>query len=241
MRKFAVFDIDGTLVRWQLYHAVADRLVHLGYIKPHVFEDVHKARMTWKRREHGASFRNYELQLVGLYTNILLSLAVTQFKEAADLVFDEYKDQVYTYTRDLIDNLKAEGYLMFAISGSQEEIVKKLAIHYGFDDFVGRVDEHKNGRFTGKSTTPIFNKDAALRKLVKRHGAVVDGSYGVGDSYSDIKMLQIVDNPIAFNPEKELFEHAKVKGWMVVIERKNVIYELENHNGKYNLAKANTR
>lgn len=237
-RRFAVFDIDGTLIRWQLYHAVADKLVQLGYIKPSVFEEIREARMTWKRREHSESFREYELQLVALYTNVLLQLTVGQFKEAAQLVFEEHKDQVYTYTRGLIKELKAKDYLIFAISGSQEEIVKKIAAYYEFDDFVGRVDEVVSGRFSGKSTTPIFNKDAALAKLIEKHSAVSDESYGVGDSHSDAKMLELVDIPIAFNPERKLFEHASKYGWRIVIERKNMVYELEEKNGKYQLAEA---
>jgi phosphoserine phosphatase len=31
-KRFAVFDLDGTLVRWQLYHALVDRLAKKGYL-----------------------------------------------------------------------------------------------------------------------------------------------------------------------------------------------------------------
>jgi phosphoserine phosphatase len=189
-RKFAVFDIDGTLIRWQLYH------------------------------------------------NILSEITYEQFEKAAQAVFDEYKDQVYTYTRDLLGRLKKEGYLLFAISGSQKEIVAKMAKYYGFDDFASRVDEHKDNHFTGDSTTPIFSKDKVLNKMAKKHGAEFAGSLGVGDSTTDIKMLDLVEKPIAFNPERGLFDYAKDKGWQIVIERKNMIYELEFKDGKYQLASA---
>ena len=33
-RPFAVFDIDGTLIRWQLYHAVADDMAKQNIINP---------------------------------------------------------------------------------------------------------------------------------------------------------------------------------------------------------------
>ena len=231
--KFAVFDIDGTLIRWQLYHAIADNLVKLGFIAPVKFQGIKDARMVWKRRESSESFKQYELELVKLYTNILMEITVEQFKQTAQAVFDEYKDQVYTYTRDLLKKLKKQGYLLFAISGSQTEIVSKMADYYGFDDFVAREDEHVDNRFTGKSTTPIFNKDTVLKELAKKHQAVFKGSIGVGDSATDIKMLELVGNPTAFNPEKKLYEHAIEKGWKIAVERKNVAYELEQVNGKY--------
>ena len=231
IRPFAVFDIDGTLIRWQLYHAIADSLVRLGYIKPERFQAIKDARLAWKRRESSDSFRQYEMELVKLYVNILSEITVSQFDEAAEAVFDEYKDQVYTYTRNLVKDLKNKGYLIFAISGSQTEIIAKIARYYGFDDFVGREDERAGEKFSGKSTTPIFNKDAALKKFVDKHEATYDGSIGVGDSHSDIKMLELTEQPIAFNPERALFDHAQAKSWKIVIERKNMVYELEAGDG----------
>lgn len=240
-KSFAVFDIDGTLIRWQLYHAIADKLVKLGHINEANFQQIKEARMSWKRREHPNAYKDYELQLVKLYTNIMLGINKQQFDETVDAVFSEYKEQVYAYTRDLIRQLKDLGYVLFAISGSHQAVIEKLASHYGFDDVVGRVDEEKNGIFTGKSTTPIFDKNKVLQQLVSKHKVVISGSWGVGDSQSDIKMLEMVENPIAFNPEKELFEHAKAKGWKIVIERKNMVYQLEMLKGVYVLAETNKR
>lgn len=234
-RPFAVFDIDGTLIRWQLYHAIADNLVKLGFIAPVKFQAIKDARMVWKRRESSESYKQYELKLVKLYDDILSEITVDQFEKTTRAVFEEYKDQVYTYTRDLLKRLKDQGYLLFAISGSQTQIISKMAAHYGFDDFTARLDQHRNNRFTGQSTTPIFNKDTVLRKMVRRNKASFAGSIAVGDSASDIKMLDLVEQPIAFNPERALFEEAKSNGWKIVIERKNMVYELERHNEKYQL------
>ncbi|HSX18235.1 MAG TPA: HAD family phosphatase [Candidatus Saccharimonadales bacterium] len=235
--KFAVFDIDGTLIRWQLYHAIADNLVKLGFIAPVKFQAIKDARMVWKRRESSESFKKYELELVKLYDNILSEITVEQFEKTAEAVFEEYKDQVYTYTRDFIRQLKSQGYLLFAISGSQTQIIEKIAMHYGFDDFVAREDKSKDNKFTGEATTPIFSKDTVLKKMAMKNGASFEDSIAVGDSATDIKMLELVEQPIAFNPESKLFDYSKRKGWKVVIERKNMIYELEKIDGKYELVK----
>jgi len=52
------------------------------------------------------------------------------------------------------------------------------------------------------------------------------GSVAMGDTDSDTPMLDLADRPIAFNPNKELFEHALQKGWEIVLERKDMIYHL---------------
>jgi HAD superfamily hydrolase (TIGR01490 family) len=235
-RKFAVFDIDGTLIRWQLYHAIVDNLVKLGFIAPVKLQAIRDARMVWKRRESSESFQQYEMAVVRAYQEILIEISAKQFEQAAQAVFDEYKDQVYTYTRDLLKDLKAKGYLLLAISGSQTQIISKMAEHYGFDDYVARVDESIDGRFTGHSTTPIFKKDEVLKMLAAKHGATFKESLALGDTSTDIKMLELVENPIAFNPEKELFEYATAKGWKIVVERKNIAYELKKRGDRYELA-----
>jgi HAD superfamily hydrolase (TIGR01490 family) len=239
MKKFAAFDIDGTLIRWQLYHALVDNLIKNGYEDPKAWEQIYLSRMNWKTRSHTESFKEYEHTLIEVYDQILTSISVEQFNEVARDVFEEYKDQVYIYTRELIKNLKAKDYLLFAISGSQQEIVKMIADYYGFDDFSGSIYAQKDGKFTGAVVLPHLNKNIVLAEMAKKHNATFSGSYAVGDSIGDAKMMEIVENPIAFNPEKKLFEYAESKEWKVVIERKNMCYEMEHQDGKYQLVKTN--
>lgn len=49
-------------------------------------------------------------------------------------------------------------------------------------------------------------------------------------------MLSIVERPIAFNPDKDLFNAAKHNGWKIVVERKNMIYKLEPNGHTFVLA-----
>ncbi|HET7320759.1 MAG TPA: HAD family phosphatase [Candidatus Saccharimonadales bacterium] len=238
LKKFAVFDIDGTLIRWQLYHAVADELARRGHFGTIEYQAVKDARMTWKKREGEESFKAYERALVNLVDQAMIGLAVSDLQSACDKVISEYKDQVYTYTRDLIRNLKDEGYLLFTISASQSEIVKMLADYYGFDDFGGSEYEVKNGTFTGnKEVLKSERKPEYLKLLVEKHGATYEDSVGVGDSESDIPMLEAVERPVAFNPTKLLYDHARENGWKIVVERKNVIYELQPEDGSYRLVR----
>ncbi len=233
-KSFAVFDIDGTIIRWQLYHALADELARRGHLDPIQFQKVREARMNWKKRTD--SFTSYERTLINLINVAITGISVGDLEQACRSVLAEYKDQVYVYTRDLIKDLKAKDYLLFAISASQHEIVGLLADYYGFDDFGGSTYETKNGYFTGKSNILVSErKPAYLRELAAKHSASLEGSVGVGDSESDIPMLATVERPIAFNPTRELFDHARRQGWPVVVERKNMIYKLESEDGTYRL------
>jgi len=235
-RPFAVFDIDGTVIRWQLYHALADELARTGHLDPREFQKVRAARMLWKKRAHETSFEEYERTLVALVDKAITGISVEDLETACRGVIDEYKDQVYTYTRDLIRDLQAKNYLLFAISASQAQIVRLVAEYYGFDDCGGSEYEVKDGYFTGRKELLVSSaKPEFLKRLVAKHNAGWQDSYAVGDSDGDIPMLESVEQPIAFNPTKKLFQHARRHDWKIVIERKNMVYELEPKDGKYAL------
>ena len=174
-----MFDIDGTLIRWQLYHAVSDRLVKAGLIDSEAFERVRRMRMDWKRRTGEDSFREYEAELVRVFDISLKGMSVAGFTSAVDEVFDEYKEQVYTYTRDLMRELKSEDYLLFAISGSPDTIVKKMADYYGFDDFAATHYPSEGGRFTGSKDLSLGRKPELLEGLIGRTVAFLADHPGV--------------------------------------------------------------
>lgn len=237
MKKFAVFDIDGTLIRWQLYHVIVDRLAKEGELGSGAVQKFRSARKKWKNREHHESFSEYEAVLIDLFSASLKSINPAIFDNLVKQVISEYKDQVYTYTRDLTMTLKQQGYTLLAISGSHHELVEEVAKAYGFDDWVGSKYERDNEGFTGMSFIASHNKAEVLEQLISEHGLSKKESYAVGDSASDAPMLEMVEHPIAFNPDRNLYAIAEKSGWNIVIERKNMIYQLEQKNGQYILEK----
>lgn len=233
MKKFAVFDIDGTLIRWQLYHAVVDKLAKKSLLDKAIYTEIRQARMSWKNREDNDSFMEYQDKVLEGFESAIQTISTADFDKAALEVIDEYKDQVYVYTRDLIRQLKSHGYFLIAISGSQKELVKQIADYYKFDDFVGSDYTRDGDRFSGDRQIASLSKKAHVTSMVAKHNLTTTDSYGVGDSQSDAVMLEMVENPIAFNPDQSLLKIAKSNHWNIVVERKNVIYKLSEDNGKY--------
>ena len=84
-----------------------------------------------------------------------------------------------------------------------------------------------DGRYTGEVLeVPIRDKRAVLKKYLLEHNMKLVGSVGVGDGESDASFLEMVSRPICFNPNRNLYKIAKRKGWKIVVERKDVIYEM---------------
>lgn len=233
MSKFAVFDIDGTLIRWQLYHTVVDKLAKSGVLGDQAYQLIKDARMKWKKRDNPQSYKEYEQVIIDVFESSLANISTADFDKMALEVINEYKDQVYTYTRDLIKDLKAKNYFILAISGSHHELIGLLAENYGFDEYIGSEYMREGNRYNGKKFIASKDKEAVLKQIIKKHSLDIKDSFAVGDSEGDIPLLKIVDNPIAFNPNQGLLEVAKNNSWKIVVERKNVVYELSKKGGDY--------
>ncbi len=235
-RKFAAFDIDGTIGRSSLFLDVVVELLAQKHIPDELKNELETKRKLYRDRSHSQAFKEYSSLSVKILLENMSNLKVEDFKSAVDAVIARNKSEVYVYTRDLVNKLKEEGYFLIALSGSEMYTVQEYTKQFGFDIAVGEYYHEKNGVFTGEIDEVFHKKDTFIRKIVEENNLSYTGSYAVGDSMGDLSMLQLVENPIVFNPEDTLFENAKKNGWKIVIERKNVIYELEQENDKYILA-----
>lgn len=234
-RPFAAFDIDGTIFRWQLYHELFDAFVEDGLVSQKAAAAVLEAREAW--RERRVDYDSYEMTLVRVMKTTIVGVEVERFNRIADGILKAKGHHIYTYTLDLLKNLKAKGYAIIAISGSYQQLVDRFAALHDIDVAVGREHIIENGRLTAESSEIFGRKDEVLRDVVERHGLDWHGSYAVGDSGGDIKMLEVVDHPIAFNPDETLKATAMKHGWTIVVERKSIAYELKaGDDGTYLLA-----
>jgi HAD superfamily hydrolase (TIGR01490 family) len=235
-RKFAAFDIDGTIGRTSLFLDVIHELIDTGKISTNLNESLALKKEEYLIRTHNRAYKDYS----GLSVKILLenmeNILVSDYKKAVDTVVARKKNYLYVYTRDLIKKLKSEGYFLIALSGSEMYTVQEFTKQFNFDIAVGEYYHEKNGKFTGKIDEVFHRKHVFVKQIAKDNNLTFDGSIAVGDSMGDLEMLEVVENPIVFNPEDRLYEQAKIRGWKIVVERKNVIYELEPNNGKYILA-----
>jgi len=243
-KKFAVFDIDGTLFRWQLFHELVSELLANGHLPATAKKDIDTTIAAWRARAHTHAFADYEMAIVNAFRPYVAGMKVRDIEEAADKILSRSGKNVYVYTRSLIDELRSQGYTLIAISGSQHEIVTRFADLWKFDIALGQISDAVDGTYTG--TIPdgklvVMQKGILLKKIVTEHGLSWEESIAVGDSHSDADMMKLVARPIAFNPNDELYDEAVKNGWDIVIERKNMIYELEQKDGTYVLAQANSR
>lgn len=225
-RKLAIFDLDGTVYRWQLYHELVFTLKDKEMFSPEAADQLDTAYDAWKNRQ--TSFDNYERQVIDTLVGSMTRIPPHVFDEAAQEVSERSGRKTYRYTLELMRKLKEDGYFLLAVSGSQQEVAELFARKFNFDDCIGSLYERDGNQFTGNIVRFIpGNKDIYIKEYADTHGFTLDDSVAVGDTGGDISMLDLVDHPIAFNPNGELLKVAQERGWKIVVERKNVALTLE--------------
>ena len=115
------------------------------------------------------------------------------------------------------------------MSHSPKTILDKFCPRLGFDKVYGLIYEiDEDEKFTGNvmGEELAMNKANLVRRAIDKESLMLTHSVGVGDTEGDISFLEIVARPLCFNPNSKLYKHAKKEDWKVIVERKDVIYEL---------------
>ncbi|CAN5392474.1 HAD-IB family hydrolase [soil metagenome] len=233
--KFAVFDIDGTIFHWQFFHELFDELVDEGVIDPSIATPVLEQRKKW--RQATVTWNEYEHLLVDALNKGIIGIDKSLLDEISDRIVNVKGKILYHYTRDLLKDLQKKGYTTIVISGSQQSLVERFASAYNIDIALGLDYEFTDNKLVAIKRSIYGQKDMLLKQTVADHNLDWKDSYAVGDTSGDASMLELVDNPIAFNPDEKLLAIAKEKGWKIVVERKSIAFILERtDDGSYILA-----
>lgn len=222
----AVFDVDGTLFRRGLLPALTRRLVNEEVFPERVREELSEDYYAWVERR--GSYEIYDELVVQLFLRELKGASVAELRRCAKVEVEAHGRRLHMYTRDLAQRLKQAGYFLIAISGSPTDILETFLNPLSFDRAWGTVLGQEEGRYTGQLLHhPFSDKRVVLKGFLDEAGLNLDGSVGVGDTLSDVGFLELVQTPIVFNPNRRLFDVARQQDWPIVVERKDVIYNLQ--------------
>ncbi|MEN9920123.1 MAG: hypothetical protein RL538_16 [Candidatus Parcubacteria bacterium] len=228
MKPVAFFDVDGTVFRSSLLIEIVEQFIKDGVFPEEAKDMYAESHRLWRNRE--GSYETYIDDVVLAFVTYIKGVHYGALADVGRRVVAVQSKFVYRYTRDLIAELKAQGYIIIAISQSPKTILDEFCEQYGFDKVYGRIYEiGPQDRFTGIVSEEhlIKNKSNIVKRIFEKYPELSrEKSIAVGDTEGDIPLLESVARPICFNPNQALYNHAKRNGWEVVVERKDVIYKL---------------
>ena len=225
-KSVAAFDVDGSLYRGNLALDLTTQLVRDGIFPARFQDEYHGGYEHWKANRHHDSYQQFVREYVNAFVQHIAGVKAEDVEKTAAAVIAQSQGLEYVYTRNLIQSLK-DTHTLVAISGSPVEIVTPFVNKLGIDHVHATTMETENGIYTGQvEQIGTYRKDQSLLNLVIALDLSLNGSVAVGDTDSDIPLLEMVDIPIAFNPSKKLFQHALDKKWKIIYERKDMILEV---------------
>lgn len=218
--RLAIFDLDNTLIAGDSDHGWGEFMVTRGLVDPVEY-----------KRANDQFYADYERGELDLQAYLNFSLApLTRFSldELASL-HQQFLQEVINPLRlpqaeALLAKHRAEGDYLLIITSTNSFITHPIAAALGVDGILATDAEIVDGRYTGQMTgVPCFREGKITRlhqwlETAREHGFDGDlsGCYFYSDSINDLPLLQVVDNPVAVDPDDTLRRHAEQHGWPII-------------------------
>lgn len=224
-KPFAAFDVDGTIFKSSLAEKVIDSCITAGVFKAEAFNAAFENKRRWQRSNNEGVYQAYLHRLVGAFVAELAGVEVAQFNAVTADMIAQQSVRKFAFPRKLMDALRPSHHLM-AISGSPNILVQPFLQDIDVQTTFGSTFVVDEGKFTGEAQT-VGDKATLLRELVAKGEITQLGSLAMGDTFSDISMLQYADTPIMFNASRTLTNYGIEFGWLRVNEVKDQITALQ--------------
>lgn len=213
----AFFDVDNTMVQGASIIHFARGLAARKYLKTSDLVDFAwkqvKFRITGKENSDDvAEGREKALSFVS-------GRSTAELVRLGEEIYDEViADKIWDGTRALAQMHLDAGQQVWLVTATPVELAQVIAKRLGLTGALGTVAESKDGMFTGRLVGDILHglgKAHAVRTLAIREGLNLKRCTAYSDSYNDVPMLSLVGTAVAVNPDADLRELAKNRGWEV--------------------------
>jgi HAD superfamily phosphoserine phosphatase-like hydrolase len=208
--RVAAFDCDGTLWAGDAGERFFDWELREGGIVPDVLDR--------PMRERYAAYKSGQVEettMCGEMVTMHKGISESKLMDAAVRFFDQlFVGQIFPEMRDLVRRLQENGCEVWAVSSSNEWVIRAGMRYFGIPDtrVLAAKVEVENGIVTDRliRVPSGAGKSQALREVVKKE---VDAAFG--NSRWDAEMLAMAKHAFAVNPNADLEATAREKGWRI--------------------------
>ncbi len=207
--RLAVFDCDGTLWSGDAGEQFFDWELKRGVFSEEI--------VRWMRARY-ADYRAgkvSEVEMCGEMVTLHRGLKETQVLDLARQFFDEnFVRRIFPEMRALITRLQASGCDVWAVSSTNEWVIREAMKHFEIpaEKILAAAVEIKDGIVKERlvRVPSGIGKPKAILEVI---GRPPDAAFG--NSRWDTEMLAISRYAIAVNPNPDLEEVARERGWTV--------------------------
>ena len=211
----ALFDLDNTLLAGDSDYLWSLFLVEQGIVDSKNYE--RENQRFYDQYLEGCldidEFLQFQLKPLGDHPRIDLERWRAQF------IKTKIAPIILPSAVKLIENHRKNGDTPLIITATNRFITGPIANLLGIDHLLATEPEIIDGEYTGAASgTPCFQegKVTQLNDWLHRHNESLSGSWFYSDSHNDIPLLEIVENPVAVDPDSKLKAFAQQKNWQII-------------------------
>jgi HAD superfamily hydrolase (TIGR01490 family) len=181
------------------------------------------AGFAWQQMKFRVGGRELDQEDIKAHREQALSFvagrSVSELTELGEQIYDELmSDKIWSGTRALAQKHLDAGQRVWLVTATPVELANIIAHRLGLTGALGTVTESVDGVYTGRMVGDIMHgraKAHAVRALAAREGLDLRRCTAYSDSANDVPMLSVVGTAVAVNPDAELREIARKRGWAI--------------------------
>ena len=211
----AIFDLDHTLLSGDSDHAWGQYLVDRNLVDP----ADHQRRNDYFYEQYKAGTLDIHEYLSFALKPLTEHPLTLMLEERAAFLKDRIAPLISQKSRDLIAKHKAAGDTLLIITATNGFVTYPIAELLGIEHIIAPEPEFVDGAYTGGIVgIPSFQqgKVTRLNDWLEQQQLDLQGSYFYSDSHNDLPLLEVVDNPVAVDPDDTLKARAEQQGWPII-------------------------
>ncbi len=214
----AIFDLDNTLLGGDSDALWGSFIAEQGVVDAAFYAK--ENQRFYEEYQAGSldieEFLNFSLKPLSELTLATLNALHKQFME------EKIAPIMLPAAKNLLQAHRDQGHFLMIITATNRFVTAPIAQLLGVDALIATDPEMINNRYSGKvAGIPCFQegKVKRLNQWLKENNRTLGESWFYSDSQNDLPLLEIVNHPIAVDPDPHLAAHATRHGWPLMTLR----------------------
>lgn len=217
-KNLALFDLDNTLLNGDSDFEWSQFLIRIGVLDAELFAA--QNLKFYEQYKAGTldihAFLDFQLKPLSRHPRSTLDTWHGQFMR------ESIMPMVTQASRDLVARHQAAGDVCIIITATNSFVTAPIAKEFGIENLIATEPAQRNGEFTGAVFgVPSFKagKITRLNQWLSDRNWTLDSFADTtfySDSHNDLPLMEIVQHPVAANPDDTLRAHALRHDWPII-------------------------
>jgi HAD superfamily hydrolase (TIGR01490 family) len=211
----AIFDLDNTLLSGDSDYLWGEFLCERNIVD--------SVRYREKNRQFFEAYESGTLDIMEFLEFSLEPLSRNDPKYLArwhaEFMAEKIEPLITDKARQLVEKHRDKGDTLLIVTATNSFVTRPIASRFGIENLIATDPEIAAGRYTGRVTgEPSFRegKVSRLKQWLSNNDETLAGSTFYSDSHNDLPLLELVDSPVAVDPDEILRNEAETRGWPII-------------------------